>query len=167
MISIRPIQLEDATLFLAFMKQLDLETPYMLYEPNERSTSVQEVENEIIRLNETKQIFIALAQEQVIGFIMIKSGQLKRNRHTAYIVIGIRAKYHGLGLGTRLLQTAENWAIQKQIHRLELTVMTHNQVALALYQKMGFEIEGICKENLYIDGKFVDEYYMGKLLAVK
>jgi hypothetical protein len=29
---------------------------------------------------------------------------------------------------------------------------------------MGFEIEGVKKHSLLVDGAFVDEYYMGKLL---
>jgi RimJ/RimL family protein N-acetyltransferase len=50
------------------------------------------------------------------------------------------------------------------IHRLELTVVTENQAGLQLYKKMGFEIEGTKRQSLYIDGKFVDEYYMSKLV---
>jgi Acetyltransferases, including N-acetylases of ribosomal proteins len=46
--------------------------------------------------------------------------------------------------------------------RLELTVMVHNERAIALYKKMGFEIEGTKKRSMRIDGQYVDEYYMAK-----
>jgi RimJ/RimL family protein N-acetyltransferase len=58
----------------------------------------------------------------------------------------------------------EEWANIQNIHRLELTVMTHNIAGIALYKKMGFEIEGIKRDSLLIDGKYVDEFYMSKLL---
>ncbi|NMB90388.1 MAG: GNAT family N-acetyltransferase, partial [Chloroflexi bacterium] len=51
------------------------------------------------------------------------------------------------------------------IHRLELTVMTHNQRALALYRKMGFEIEGTLRHNMRVDGVYVDEYSLAQLLT--
>jgi RimJ/RimL family protein N-acetyltransferase len=34
----------------------------------------------------------------------------------------------------------------------------------SLYQKMGFQVEGIKKDSLLVDGVYVDEYYMGKIL---
>lgn len=53
------------------------------------------------------------------------------------------------------------------IVRLELSVMTHNQAALALYIKNGFEIEGTKRKSLIIDGEWVDEYYMSKIFPKK
>jgi RimJ/RimL family protein N-acetyltransferase len=43
--------------------------------------------------------------------------------------------------------------------------MVHNEAALALYKKMGFEIEGRKKHSLLINGTYVDEYCMAKLLS--
>ncbi|GAE36015.1 acetyltransferase [Halalkalibacter akibai JCM 9157] len=50
------------------------------------------------------------------------------------------------------------------IHRLELTVVTRNEIGISLYQKMGFEIEGRKRDSLLINSEYVDEYYMSKLL---
>jgi len=50
------------------------------------------------------------------------------------------------------------------VHRLELTVMVHNERAIRLYKKMGFEIEGTKKHSLLISGSYVDEYHMAKLI---
>lgn len=59
---------------------------------------------------------------------------------------------------------AIEWAKQKGLHRLELTVIAHNKCAVHVYEKLGFEIEGVKRDALYIDGVFVDELYMSKLL---
>jgi RimJ/RimL family protein N-acetyltransferase len=58
----------------------------------------------------------------------------------------------------------EEWSKSHQLKRLELTVMTHNNPAVNLYKRMGFQIEGIKKCSLIIDGNPVDEYCMSKLL---
>jgi RimJ/RimL family protein N-acetyltransferase len=58
----------------------------------------------------------------------------------------------------------QNYTAQHSIHRLELTVMTHNEAGIALYRRPGFEIEGVKKQSLLMDGQYVDEYYMAKLL---
>jgi len=42
--------------------------------------------------------------------------------------------------------------------------MTHNQAGVALYKKYGFEIEGTKKSSVFVNGVYVDEYYMAKIL---
>jgi RimJ/RimL family protein N-acetyltransferase len=43
-------------------------------------------------------------------------------------------------------------------------VAIRNEPGIALYKKMGFNIEGIKRESLYIDGKYIDEYFLAKIL---
>jgi RimJ/RimL family protein N-acetyltransferase len=69
-------------------------------------------------------------------------GRCKRNRHSVYLITGILQAFTSQGIGTRLFVELEKWARENNIHRLELTVLVHNEAALALYRKMGFEIEG-------------------------
>ncbi|KHF26789.1 putative acetyltransferase YhhY [Anoxybacillus sp. BCO1] len=64
-----------------------------------------------------------------------------------------------------LLTELERWAREKGVHRLELTVVIDNAPAISLYQKMGFEQEGVKRHSLNINGRYVDEYCMAKLLS--
>lgn len=57
-----------------------------------------------------------------------------------------------------------DWAKKVHLHRLDLTVIAKNDAAIALYKKMGFEIEGVKRDSLLINNEFVDEYYMSKLI---
>jgi RimJ/RimL family protein N-acetyltransferase len=50
------------------------------------------------------------------------------------------------------------------VKRLELSVMTHNERGIALYKKMGFEIEGTKRASIYVNGNYVDEYLMSKII---
>ena len=56
------------------------------------------------------------------------------------------------------------WAKSIQIHRMNLTVMINNEKGIALYNKMGFQIEGTMKHSMFVNGEYVDEYSMTKLL---
>ena len=163
---IRTIRSDDAEQFLNLCKKLDQETRFMLLEPDERTITVQEQRDHIERLllQKNSTIFIAEHNGQLVGYLEASGGQFRRNRHSVHIVIGILQDFTGQGIGGQLFAALEEWARQKSITRLELTVMTHNQAGLALYKKRGFTIEGTKKHSLLINGQYIDEYYMTKLL---
>lgn len=56
-----------------------------------------------------------------------------------------------------------DWAEEKNITRLELTVICENEVAKRLYTNSGFEIEGIKRKSVCVDGECLDEYYMARV----
>jgi RimJ/RimL family protein N-acetyltransferase len=163
---IREIRESDAGSFLALCKQLDEETRFMMLEPGERTTTLEEQERRIreILSKDNQTIFVAEEQGALIGYLGAIGGSYARNKHEVYIVVGILEAFTGLGIGTALFERLDAWAHEHQIHRLELSVMVHNTRGVGLYQKMGFEIEGIKKDSLCVDGAYVDEYYMGKLI---
>jgi RimJ/RimL family protein N-acetyltransferase len=101
---------------------------------------------------------------QLIGYLAAYGGRYKRNRHSVYVITGILQAFTSRGIGTSLFEELERWAREKRIHRLELTVMIHNEAAIALYKKIGFEIEGRKQHSLVINGSYVDEYFIAKLL---
>jgi ribosomal protein S18 acetylase RimI-like enzyme len=89
----------------------------------------------------------------------------RHTRHRVHLILGVRQAYQRQGIGTRLLTTCEAWARAQRLHRLELSVMTHNFPALALYQQRGFQIEGTAPYALCIDGNYIDLHYMSKVLT--
>uniref|UniRef100_UPI0020CE6181 GNAT family N-acetyltransferase n=1 Tax=Vibrio cholerae TaxID=666 RepID=UPI0020CE6181 len=49
------------------------------------------------------------------------------------------------------------WAISHGYSRLELTVMQHNERAKRLYESCGFEVEGLKRHSLVVDGEYVND----------
>ncbi|WP_249902275.1 GNAT family N-acetyltransferase [Paenibacillus sp. PK3_47] len=158
---------DDAAELLQLQHRLDKETSFMLLEPDERQSNVQQVQEMIGKFAaaDTSTIIGAFAEGRLAGYISVMGESTRRNRHSAYIVIGILKHYHGKGIGTRLFNEIEAWAAGSGIMRLELTVMTHNEQAVALYTKSGFAIEGIKRKSLRVNGEWVDEYYMSRLFG--
>ena len=163
---IRNIEVNDAEEFLKFTKLLDEETKFMLYEPNERAVTVEEQTQSFMRIKKAKDtiFFIAIEGERIIGFVAGIGSSIKRINHSLSIAIGILTDYQGKGIGTKLLNRVEAWAREHNKQRLELTVMVHNELAVKLYTKQGFIIEGTKKHSIKIDNTLIDEYYMAKLL---
>ncbi len=162
---IRHLKEEDAAKFLELSKRLD-ESGYMLYDPGERNMSVEYQQRAIAKLNQDESVYfqVAAEEDELMGFIGTFRGSLKRNRHSAYLVLGVDEKYRGRGVATELFETVFSWAREKGVSRLELTVIKHNEPAFNLYRKMGFILEGEKVHSLMIDGEPVNEYYMYKLL---
>jgi len=166
MTSIRTIRQDDAAMFLSLRKQLDTETNFMLLEPGERKTNEETVRQQLnnILAQDNATLLVVEENDTLVGFIAADGGFFRRNYHTAKLVIGLLKSHQGLGLGTQLFEKIEAWAKDHQIHRLELMVMKHNQAAIALYQKMGFTVEGLKRDNLLINGEWIDELLMAKIL---
>jgi len=138
----------------------------MLMEPGERklTTEQQRKQLEQIEKQSNSTIFVVEKEEELVGFLLVRGGIARRTKHSGYIVVGLLKEYCGRGLGTKLFERLEEWARVHDILRLELSVVTQNEVGLSLYKKMGFEIEGTKHNSLIIDNKFFHEHFMAKLL---
>ena len=139
---------------------------FMLYGPGERQIESASLSKFINSINNAAKsgFFIAEENEEILGYLMLKSENLMRTSHRASMAIGVHSKSRGKGVGTQLFEYVSNWAKQVDLHRLELTVIEHNEQAIHLYKKMGFELEGIKRDSLLINNQYVNELYMSKLL---
>ncbi|VEA68938.1 Spermine/spermidine acetyltransferase [Serratia plymuthica] len=106
---------------------------------------------------------VACIDGQIVGQLAVMLNQRLRRRHVATFGIGVDARYHGKGVGSSLMKAmidlCDNWAA---IERIELTVFTDNQAAIALYRKFGFEIEGTSRAYAMRDGELVDSHHMAR-----
>lgn len=168
MVTFKELNIEDIDRFWNFLNALDRETSYMMYEPGEREqrTDIQELRTDIQSNVKSGRDFLQIAVDdhEIIGYIRAERGGFNRTAHTAYIVIGILRDHSGKGIGTAFFRHLDQWAEANGVIRLELTVECHNENARHLYEKSGFKIEGTRVRSMLVDGSFVDEYYMSKLL---
>jgi RimJ/RimL family protein N-acetyltransferase len=135
---------------------LDRESAFMLLEPGERDRQAE--------LPQLSYRVVAADGRRLVGYVGVSVLPYARARHCGRLVVGVRASYTGRGVGRALLDATIRHALDLGLRRLELTVMTHNRAALALYTRCGFQVEGLRRAALYVDGEQIDEYYMGLLL---
>ena len=104
-------------------------------------------------------------QPRVVGNAGLNpAGTALRRRHVMGLGIAVATEAQGQGVGTALMQAlcdyADRWA---QVLRIELTVYTDNQRAIALYRRFGFVEEGLMRAYALRDGRFVDALAMARL----
>ena len=160
----RKVHPDDAGKIVRLMKEVEKTSPYMMMEGGERRTTPEQFKTFLERIGDSSTILAAEESEEFVGYVMILTESTRKTSHRAYMVIGIREDWRGKGLGKSLIREGIEWAKERSLTRLELTVVTDNEPAIALYRKMGFEIEGTKRQSLYIDGRYHDEYYMAQLL---
>ncbi len=54
----------------------------------------------------------------------------------------VAREWRGRGVGSALMSAAIDWARERGLHKLSLSVWPHNAAAIALYRKYGFVEEG-------------------------
>lgn len=81
------------------------------------------------------------------------------------IGMSVSEGWRGRGVGTALLEACIAWARGRGLHKLSLEVFPHNEAAIALYRKLGFEEEGYRREQYRrASGERWDSIVMGLLL---
>lgn len=108
---------------------------------------------------------VAVVSERVVGILGLHTFPNRpRRRHVGAIGIGVHDDWHGKGVGTALMRAcielADNWF---NLTRLELEVYTDNEAAIRLYERFGFEREGLLRKHAFRDGNYVDAYVMSRL----
>ncbi|MBC8023121.1 MAG: GNAT family N-acetyltransferase [Burkholderiales bacterium] len=92
------------------------------------------------------------------------AGKSPRRAHVRMLGIGVHSRFQGKGVGkalmTALVDLADKWL---PVTRIELTVFTDNERAIALYREFGFEIEGTHKAYGLRDGRYADVYSMARI----
>jgi ribosomal protein S18 acetylase RimI-like enzyme len=106
---------------------------------------------------------VAVSDEKIIGWCDISALDRPVFAHIGSLGIGVLAPYRGLGVGNALINSALQKAKLKGLTRIELTVREKNTSAITLYEKMGFEKEGVLKNGVCIDGKYENLIFMALL----
>lgn len=106
---------------------------------------------------------VAVIEGKVIGCLGLERYDARRS-HAGQFGMAVHDAYAGRGAGSALLAAAvdlaDNWL---NLRRLELSVYVDNARAIALYERFGFEREGLMRAYAWRNGAFVDAVAMARL----
>jgi ribosomal protein S18 acetylase RimI-like enzyme len=108
--------------------------------------------------------FVALDGDRVVGWCDVTPLGRPAIPHGGVLGIGLLPEWRGRGVGRRLMQRTLEAARDFPLTRVELSVRADNERAIALYRKIGFEVEGRRRRVLRIDGLYYDDITMALLL---
>ena len=166
-VTLREAIREDAQNIIDFYNLVGAETTYLSFGADEYKVSLEQQESMIESTNSSDNNFmiLALVDKKIIGIGTISSNQKKKGKHVGILGIVITEKYCDLGLGKIMMDYLINWCRNNNITtKISLSVREDNPRAIALYKKCGFEVEGILKNETYIDGEFFNIVCMGMVL---
>jgi putative acetyltransferase len=107
---------------------------------------------------------VAVIDGKPIGSLGLHREQRRRRSHAASLGMAVHDAYAGRGAGSALMAAAvdlaDNWW---NLKRLELSVYADNARAIALYERFGFEREGLMRAYAWRDGGYVDSLAMARL----
>lgn len=111
---------------------------------------------------------VAVVGERVVGMFGLHTfPQRPRRHHAGAVGMSVHDDWQGRGVGSALMRAgldlADNWL---GLTRLELEVYTDNEPAIRLYERFGFEREGVLRRHAYRDGRYVDSLMMARLREV-
>ena len=90
---------------------------------------------------------------QYMGTISLK--HINRTNKTAEYAIALRTSSQGKGLGTKASFTLFDIAFRKlNLNKIYLDVLSSNTIAIHLYEKLGFKLEGELREHIVINNQF-------------
>jgi RimJ/RimL family protein N-acetyltransferase len=106
---------------------------------------------------------VAVVDDKVVGWCDVVRVERPVHAHVGVLGMGLLPAHRGKGYGTELINAVVEDAHRVGISRIELTVHADNDRAIALYEKVGFVREGVRRDAVCIDGRFIDSILMAKL----
>lgn len=98
--------------------------------------------------------FVALSGGEVVGWCDVTPTTGEPHAHVGILGMGLLPAFRGRGFGKQLIQRALRSARAFGFQRVQLTVSQRNVNAIELYKKVGFEIEGLQRDAIQVDGAY-------------
>ena len=163
-VAIKEATQNDAQQIIEFYNIVGGETDFLSFGGNEFKREVEEYEAylESTRLEENSIILLATLNDEIISIATINSSQKSRIKHVGTLGIVISQRFIGQGLGRKMMEQLIQWAASNGITRkISLITREDNAVAIELYEKLGFEKEGLLIKDNLIGGIYYNSLMMG------
>lgn len=165
---IREARPSDAAQIIAYVNRL-IEEPNSNLEmsPGEFTHTVEQEAGFLsdFAQSENSIYLVAEVEGKIVGSLNCRGSYRKAIRHAVTLGMSVDQAYRGQGIGSQLMARAIEWAKDTGIvKRIELAVFERNVIAIHLYQKFGFEIEGKRRKAGFRDGAYHDGLIMALLL---
>ena len=110
-----------------------------------------------------EQIFAIEVDGRHIGNLGLHKIDRTHRKADIGIVIG-EPEYWSMGIGTEAMRVALRYGFDALgLNKISLDVLEYNTRAIRTYERVGFQQEGIHREDLYKDGRFVNVVRMSLL----
>ncbi|WP_315070494.1 GNAT family protein [uncultured Clostridium sp.] len=153
--------LKGYNIYLRTLQKRDILILYRLF--NDKNVKLYNtIPNDIQSGSKSLRKALSIINEKnvLVGFITYKESNDCKGIYSIGITIG--SMYWGKKYGQDSIRTLIQYLFGKlEAIRVELEVVKYNLRAINCYKKCGFVEEGIKKNKVYINGRYVDTIIMG------
>ncbi len=153
----------DAAALVELGRQVGREPEgWLITTTNWRSAADERRYLRAIRRSPHAAVLVAETLEGIVGRLSVARDPHPASRHVADVGLMVAHDFRRRGVGRALMEAAEEWARRVGVRKLELHVFPHNEAAIALYERLGYEREGLRRRHYHRGDEFVDAVLMAK-----
>jgi RimJ/RimL family protein N-acetyltransferase len=117
--------------------------------------------------NDPGDVLVVEVDGQVAGYATLRQwSRIPSHAHVLEINgLAVDPGRQGQGLGRALVSACVDWARRRGARKLTLRVLGGNHSARRLYESCGFRVEGVLREEFLLDGHYVDDVLMARMLG--
>jgi ribosomal protein S18 acetylase RimI-like enzyme len=118
------------------------------------------------RVPDASHVAFAVSGGELVGWVEVHRMAPRRLAHVAWLTIAVAPGSRRQGVGAALMGEARAWAVGRGLRKLQLHVRAGNAAALALYGRLGYETEGVLRDQVVVgelggpSASFEDEWVM-------
>jgi RimJ/RimL family protein N-acetyltransferase len=160
----REAQINDAQSLIDYLKIVTGETNFLRMYPDEVKFSVSEEEDFVrnAREQDNSILLVCLDRDAIVAVAGIHGQQFRKFRHCAEFGVSVRREYWGKGIGQQLTKRIINWSKENSvIKKISLHVNAENEIAIKIYEKLGFIREGTLTNDFFYEGRYIDTHIYG------
>ncbi|ODT16855.1 MAG: spermidine acetyltransferase [Hyphomicrobium sp. SCN 65-11] len=150
---LRPLERED----LNFVHQLDNNASVMRYwfeEPYETFVELTALYDEHVH-DQTERRFVVVCDGKNAGLVELV--EIDHVHRRAEFQIVIAPEHQGRGLAKRAARLAMDYGFGVlNLHKVYLVVDKDNKKAIQIYETLGFQVEGVLRQEFFINGQYRD-----------
>ena len=139
-LSFREVREGDEQIINQFFEAMDGESRALF---NRRGYNQRGVLKYCARPDKTRRYWIAEAEGEMVGYVFF----LDFNTSVPELGLAVRDDLRGLHIGRELVAFAQNFAKESEKGGIILTTHVANVRGQALYEHMGFQCMGLCKNG--------------------
>jgi ribosomal protein S18 acetylase RimI-like enzyme len=155
----------DAKALAALQTALSTEAEHMVFDVADPRALVRRCLSELraSKLGE-RGIFVVETAHDLVGYVDIRQILKEGAGEFASFDLAIRKQYWGNGPGSRLVALAEQWAEERKLRFIIISVSTQNVRARALYARLGYSICDTVRAGDKGKVTVMEAYIMGRMI---